>query len=209
MRNAVRSVSVVLAAGVVWLGACSSDDSDGGVSTVTRDGMRDVAAATTVPVGGSEPATIPVGPTGDTGSDPGFIVTAAEFTGWERRGTDGCTELRGQIADPDGDGLIVVQVTGTTCQPGAALNGNYGNYRTEADVRADASDAVVTPVGAGIAFVQTYTECTNGCTDFVQPVVLVTLDVPADPEHPTVTLIGVGDVTADQVAAAAAGLQPA
>lgn len=192
-------MSVLLAAGVVLLGACSADD-DGGVTTVSRDGTQDEAGPTTT-----------VGPTEapGPGADPGFTVTAAGFTGWEDRGTDGCTELRGQIADPDGDGLIVVQVTGTTCQPGAALNGNYGNYRTEDDVRAASSAAVDTPVGAGIAFVQTYTECTNSCTDFVQPVVLVTLDAPADPEHPTVTLIGVGDVTADQVAEAAAGLQPA
>lgn len=206
MHVARRCLLPLLAAGVALLGACGSDDGGGGVSTVTRDGMRDVSTSTTSVPDDVTPTTVVAPPTSPV-SDPGFTVTAAGFTGWGVRGDDGCSETWGQIADADGDGLIVLQVTGTTCQPAAPLNGNYGNYRTEADVRATSSSPLVTPVGAGIAFSQTYTECTNSCTDFVQPVLLVTLDTPPDPEHPTLTLIGVGDVTAEQVAEVAAGLQ--
>lgn len=92
-----------------------------------------------------------------------------------------------------GDALTVTAVgescpieEGTNRQIG---NGDHGTYRTLADVPDPlAVTEVSTDLGRAQVFEQEYFECTNFCNDWKEPVAIVELEHPVDPEFPTLVL---------------------
>ncbi|WP_238011825.1 hypothetical protein KZZ52_13380 [Dactylosporangium sp. AC04546] len=88
--------------------------------------------------------------------------------------------------------LAAYATTCSTDDNGRIGNGSHGVYRTATDVPADrraTATTVQTALGAGIAFSQQYYECTNSCSHYTEPVAVITLDHPADPAFPTLTII--------------------
>lgn len=69
------------------------------------------------------------------------------------------------------------------------MNGGHGAYRTMEDVP-DPVDVEEVATGAGPArvFVQHYSEHTNVSESWEEPVAIVTLDAPVDPDFPTLVL---------------------
>ena len=82
----------------------------------------------------------------------------------------------------------------TSCKAGDNVrpgNGRHGVFRTTADIPAERrADAIGLdlPLGSASAFSQPYYECTNSCKNFTEPVVVITLANPSDPEFPTLTV---------------------
>ncbi|MEU6857594.1 hypothetical protein AB0B28_01770 [Glycomyces sp. NPDC046736] len=72
---------------------------------------------------------------------------------------------------------------------GRIINGRHGHYRTIDDVPAPL-DVVEVDTGVGTAqvFLQEYAEYTNTSNEWEEPVAIVVLDDPADPEFPTLVL---------------------
>lgn len=148
------------------------------------------------------------------GAVAAFRVELPGGVGWEAAEpeTEDCPAPR-WWAEQDGAGMfdIVFQVsaTPTSCEidpdvNASPLNGRHPSYRTAEDIPAEIADGareVSTALGPGLVFTQTYTECTNSCTDYEEPFVVVTLDQPADPEHQTVVFTSRhGLLTEDQLA---------
>ncbi|HIY66066.1 MAG TPA: hypothetical protein H9830_07300 [Candidatus Agrococcus pullicola] len=117
-------------------------------------------------------------------------------------------------ADTSGDGCSLVRYSfeqrlaiesySTACELSGAdriLNGRHGEYRTIDDVE-DPRDVeeVATDLGSAKLFVQEYTECTNYCRDFEEPVAIIELDEPADASHPSLVLQAYkGDISRDEL----------
>ncbi|MEU3270013.1 hypothetical protein ABZ639_04155 [Saccharomonospora sp. NPDC006951] len=73
-------------------------------------------------------------------------------------------------------------------------NGNHGYYRSLADVPQPVDvRRVTTGLGEAEVFTQEYFECTNSCSDWQEPVAIVTLDDPVDEDYPTLVVRGVKD----------------
>ncbi|MFH8371159.1 hypothetical protein [Streptomyces sp. NPDC018031] len=67
-------------------------------------------------------------------------------------------------------------------------NGLHPRYRTAADIPPavkKTARTVTTPLGPARVFTQKYWRATNEYRSFREPFVVITLDKPADPEHPT------------------------
>ncbi|WP_326600402.1 hypothetical protein [Streptomyces sp. NBC_01803] len=83
------------------------------------------------------------------------------------------------------------------------LNGRHPTYRTADDIPdrvVAGADRVTTALGEALLFTQTYTECTNACTDFPEPFALITLDEPADPAHPALVFTSPhGEMSQDEL----------
>lgn len=115
-------------------------------------------------------------------------------------------------ADTSGDGCSLVRYSfgqslaiesySTACELAESdriLNGHHGEYRTIDDVE-DPRDIeeVATDLGPATLFVQEYTECTNYCRDFEEPVAIIELDEPVDPAYPSIVLQAYkGDISRD------------
>lgn len=68
---------------------------------------------------------------------------------------------------------------------GGIGNGNHGRYRTLDDVPKpeDVEHVGTDGLGDAVVFTQQYYECTNSCTNWDEPVVIVTLEAPVDPDY--------------------------
>lgn len=68
---------------------------------------------------------------------------------------------------------------------GGIGNGHHGRYRTLDDVpKPEHVEHVGTDgLGDAVVFTQQYYECTNSCSTWDEPVVIVTLETPVDPEY--------------------------
>ncbi len=73
---------------------------------------------------------------------------------------------------------------------GRTGNGHHGLYRTIADVAAPKTvQRVETWLGPADVFSQDYYECTNACRNYTEPVAIVMLQQPVNPDFPTLVLI--------------------
>jgi len=99
-------------------------------------------------------------------------------------------------------GTSCVAAAGDNAQPG---NGRHGVYRTTMDIPADrlsAAVAVHTVLGEATVFNQPYYECTNSCKNYTEPVAIVMLAHPSDPEYQTLMAVAVkGSIGLDQLSA--------
>ncbi|MGO2096622.1 MAG: hypothetical protein ACTH2J_05555 [Candidatus Microbacterium stercoravium] len=115
-------------------------------------------------------------------------------------------------ADTSGDGCSLVRYSfgqslaiesySTACELAESdriLNGHHGEYRTIDDVEDPRGiEEVATDLGPATLFVQEYTECTNYCRDFEEPVAIIELDEPVDPAYPSIVLQAYkGDISRD------------
>ncbi|MGO3320230.1 MAG: hypothetical protein ACTIL0_06950 [Microbacterium gubbeenense] len=125
----------------------------------------------------------------------GLAITrvSADTTG------DGCSLVRYSFGQS-----LAVESYADECELSGAdriLNGHHGEYRTIDDV-ADPHDAeeISTSLGAATLFVQDYTECTNFCRDFEEPVAIIELDDPADAAHSSFVLQAhKGEISRDEL----------
>lgn len=90
-------------------------------------------------------------------------------------------------------GGLVAEVVARDCavQRKAQIgNGHHGDYRTLDDVPSPKDVEQVSTDGLGDAaiFTQRYFECTNFCSDWDEPVAIITLDTPRDGNYPTVVV---------------------
>ncbi|MFD1718369.1 hypothetical protein [Georgenia deserti] len=113
-------------------------------------------------------------------------------TEWEECGPVRSYSIRGTRPS---DVLVVVELVPTECARAAeneeALNGQHGLYRTIDDVPQPEDVAETsTSLGEAVIFTQDYTECTNVCRDYREPVAIIALDEPVDPAYPTVVVRG-------------------
>lgn len=112
---------------------------------------------------------------------------------------DGCALVRYSFGQS-----LAVESYATECELSGAdriLNGHHGEYRTIDDV-VDPRDVevVATSLGPATLFVQDYTECTNFCRDFEEPVAIIELDDPADASHSSFVLQAhKGDISRDEL----------
>ncbi len=99
-----------------------------------------------------------------------------------------------QIAEIDfSDHGLRAYAAARTCESparGRTGNGNHGTYRTIADVAAPkAVQRVDSWLGPADVFSQDYYECTNACRNYTEPVAVVMLQQPVNPDFPTLVLI--------------------
>jgi hypothetical protein len=144
----------------------------------------------------STPSTVPEG----TELTAGLSLAAGSgfgATAWSPAG-DGCSSS-GEIVTATDD-RIDIAMWGPECVISEGLNGTFQRYHSIADV-VDANEVDTRRVTAGTAHVfdQTYTECTNSCTDVTHRIVLLELDQPISPDRPTVMISTLGDVPVDEL----------
>lgn len=61
-------------------------------------------------------------------------------------------------------------------------------------------EEVATGLGRATLFVQEYTECTNFCGDFEEPIAIIALEEPVDPAHTSIVLQAPkGDIARDEL----------
>ena len=87
---------------------------------------------------------------------------------------------------------LVIEAIPADCairSPQQVMNGRHGTYRKLADVP-DPIDprAVTTTIGSAQVFEQHYSEHTNVSSDWQEPVAIVTLDSPIDPDFSTLVV---------------------
>ena len=108
---------------------------------------------------------------------------------------------------------LTVESIGAACElsdPTRIFNGHHGDYRSIDDV-ADPRDIdeVDTPIGSAVVFTQTYSECTNYCRDWDEPVAIVTLDDPASEAHGSVVVRGdKAEISRDELVEILESLRP-
>lgn len=74
------------------------------------------------------------------------------------------------------------------------LNGRHGVYTSIEDVPEPIDVRTVrTEIGQATVFSQEYVECTNSCTTTVEPVAIIAVRDPVDPDYPVLMLRGDGD----------------
>ncbi|MEU7867266.1 hypothetical protein [Dactylosporangium sp. NPDC049140] len=92
------------------------------------------------------------------------------------------------------DGLALLTASGARCgtgDNGAPGNGRHGVYRGNADIPPDRTvTRTTTPLGEAALFTQPYYECTNSCKHYTEPVAVITLTAPADPDVRALTVVG-------------------
>jgi hypothetical protein len=103
-------------------------------------------------------------------------------------GGDECGSF-GRIVTDNADDSIEIAMWSINCVITEGLNGKLQRYNSPADV-ADPNEVASKRVTAGTAsvFYQTYTECTNSCSDTLHRIVLIELDEPIDSALPTVMI---------------------
>ena len=112
---------------------------------------------------------------------------------------EGCTSVRYAFGQS-----LAVESYSDECDLGASdriLNGHHGEYRTIDDV-SDPRDVeeVATDLGPATLFMQEYTECTNFCRDFEEPIAIIALEDPVDPAHTSLVLQAPkGDIARDEL----------
>lgn len=100
----------------------------------------------------------------------------------------GCPGLDALI-DLGPAGAVELMAYATSCTVGDNSrpgNGRHGVYRTTADIPAERRSGAVTvhtALGDGIAFDQSYYECTNSCRTYTEPVAVIALAHPEDPAY--------------------------
>ena len=105
---------------------------------------------------------------------------------------DNCPGLDALI-DLGPDGTVRVAAYATGCAVGDNArpgNGRHGVYRTTADIPADRRSGAITvhtALGEATVFNQPYYECTNSCTNYTEPVAVITLVHSGDPAFHTLT----------------------
>ena len=166
---------------VVGLAACSGDP--------------ERAASSTVP-DGAELA-------------PGLSLVAGSGFGATPWTSEGECPSGGRVVTDDRGDIVRIAMWPPECVVTEGLNGTFQRYNSVADV--DGREAATERVTAGTAhvFAQTYTECTNKCTDFTHRIVLVELDEPVRPDLPTVMISTTGDVSVDELVAIADAIRTA
>jgi len=94
---------------------------------------------------------------------------------------------------PGRDRFVQLKAFSTGCRGRQTplLNGRHGTYVSFHDVANHGSsvDHFDTKLGPATSFEQTYTECTNSCKEFSEPVILIELRAPRSPAYPTLMLI--------------------
>ena len=115
---------------------------------------------------------------------------------------DGCPGIEETVLPrTDAADLVFIMVPADCdIHPEAAGNGNYGYYRTLADV-ADGTvvDTVVTGIGTATIVDVPYYECTNSCTEGVLRMALIAIDDAADPAYSTLQVFQPVIISNDQV----------
>ncbi|MFD1718370.1 hypothetical protein [Georgenia deserti] len=117
-----------------------------------------------------------------------------------REGAEHCGPVRRYtLGDSVGDRGLWIELVPTDCPDVGGMNRRIGNgfhglYRTIDDVD-DPRDVaeVSTDLGEAVIFEQLYYECTNSCTDDIEPVAIISVDRPRDSDYPTVVLHVSGD----------------
>ncbi len=94
---------------------------------------------------------------------------------------------------PDDGGRLRVEAVPTECDAASSSssigNGSHGTYRTIDDVpEPEDVGSVETLLGDAVVFTQEYYECTNSCERWHEPVAIITLDDPVDPDYPTLVV---------------------
>jgi hypothetical protein len=126
----------------------------------------------------------------------GFAITDIA----PRSEVDSCPTQVYRLAAADHDlGRLELELVPADCElPGKdkqrILNGRHGVYRSIDDVPEPLDVARLgTELGPATVFTQKYVECTNGCNTFFEPVAIVKLDHPVDPDYPVLVLRGDGE----------------
>lgn len=121
---------------------------------------------------------------------------------------DGCSLVRYSFGQS-----LAVESYASECELSGAdriLNGHHGEYRTIDDVEdPHGVEEISTSLGPATLFVQDYTECTNYCRDFEEPVAIIELDDPVDASHPSFVLQAYkGDISRDELREILTTLRP-
>jgi hypothetical protein len=134
---------------------------------------------------------------------PGLSLAADSGFGATPWTSEGACPSGGRVVSDERDDIVRIAMWPPQCVVTEGLNGTFQRYNSVADV--DGRAVATRRVSAGTAHVfdQTYTECTNSCTDFTHRVVLVELDQPVRPDLPTVMISTTGDVSVDELVAIA------
>ncbi|MGK5533617.1 hypothetical protein [Streptomyces sp. URMC 129] len=195
LRARRRVAVVVVLVGGLALAGCRDDDAADGTDPAPP---TDTAGERTWQAAGG-------------GAVPAFRLSLREGTelaAEPRDAEDGCAAAPAWSAEGDDERSFSVSSLPVSCEIDASvnespLNGRHPAYRTAEDVPdqvAAGADRVTTALGEALVFSQTYTECTNACTDFSEPFALITLDEPADPAHPALVFTSAhGEVSEDEL----------
>ena len=145
------------------------------------------------------PSTVP----GGAELVPGLSLAAGSGYGATPWTSEGECPAGGTVITGDRDAIVRIAMWAPECVVTEGLNGTFQRYNSVADV--DGSEVATERVTAGTAHVfdQTYTECTNSCTDFTHRILLLELDQPVRPDLPTVMISTTGDVSVDELVAIA------
>ncbi|GAA3651320.1 hypothetical protein [Microbacterium marinilacus] len=104
-----------------------------------------------------------------------------------RPDADGCATARYSFGSD-----LTLEAHSSACaglEQGPRANGSHGVYVSLEDVAEPREAAEVqTRLGPAQVFVQQYTECTNLCRDFEEPVAIISLDDPDDASYPSLVL---------------------
>lgn len=140
---------------------------------------------------------------------PGLSLAAGSGFGATPWTSEGECSSGGTVITDDRDAVIRIAMWAPECVVTEGLNGTFQRYNSVADV--DGPEVATERVAAGTAHVfdQTYTECTNSCTDFTHRIVLLELDEPLRPDLPTVMISTTGDVSVDELVAIADAIRTA
>ncbi|ASR36102.1 hypothetical protein BAY61_15035 [Prauserella marina] len=122
------------------------------------------------------------------------VVAGAPLTGVHESGwpSADCPGVGYEFAGGD----LVVEAFPPECErkTDRVGNGHHGYYRSLSDVPQPVDvQRVKTGIGEAEVFTQEYFECTNSCSDWQEPVAIVTLDDPVDGDYPALVVRGVKD----------------
>lgn len=108
---------------------------------------------------------------------------------------------------------LTVESIGSGCElsdPTRIFNGHHGDYRSIDDVAEPRdTDEIDTPIGSAVVFTQTYSECTNYCRDWDEPVAIIALDDPVSEAHGSVVVRGdKAEISRDELVEILESLRP-
>jgi hypothetical protein len=140
---------------------------------------------------------------------PGLSLAPGSGFGATPWTSEGDCSSGGRVVTDDRDAVVRIAMWPPECVVTEGLNGTFQRYNSVADV--DGREVAAEQVTAGTAhvFSQTYTECTNSCTDFAHRIVLLELDEPLRPDLPTVMISTTGDVPVRELVAIADAIRTA
>lgn len=155
--------------------------------------------------GRTAPSTVPDG--GEL--VPGLSLAAGTGFAATPWSNEGDCPSGGTVLTEDREAIVRIAMWAPECVVTEGLNGTFQRYNSVADVQGREVATERVTAGTAHVFAQTYTECTNSCTDFTHRIVLVELDEPVRPELPTVMISTTGDVSVDELVAIADAIRTA